>query len=253
MGKYHFARKGVVLFILFHFTALCVAQERATHNIQIGLVIAPEIGYRSLHSTDSLFSAHMVRFRDDVEKPATGFSAGAQIKYLFAKHWKIASGLALNERGFKQPKTSITHITSTYGVGYVLKYEGTTAISQKFRIGYISLPITAEYQWNVNKIGLGLFAGCAVDWPVYYKSNTIEYDNEGNKKPYVQNLSFMLKNYKKPVGNILAGCFVNIPLQQKVTLSIEPFLKLSSAVVKNSSLTERLQTGGLNFSILYNL
>jgi hypothetical protein len=253
MRIYVFVRKGIILFILLHFTTLCVAQKHDVHNFQIGFVIAPEIGYRSLYSTDSLFKAHMLRFREDVEKPASGFTIGAQVKYKLTKNWKIRTGLVLNERCYKQPKTSINYITSTYGLGYVLKYEGTTAISEKFRIGYISLPITAEHQWNIKKIGLGFFAGCTVDWPVYYKSNTIEYDKQDNKKPYVQNLSFMLKNYKKPVGNILAGCFVNIPVKQKVALSLEPFTKFSSPVIKNPGLTGYLYNGGLNFSILYSL
>lgn len=207
-------------------------------KLQFGVNFSPDICYRTLVNSDGSQSSEMIKtFRDTIEAPKFGFTAGLNANYQFKNNWSIEAGIHYSNKGFQTQKRHIYYVDPNQPVPDPIYH-------MKFVDNFhcIDIPLKLNYTRGSQKLrfigSVGLTSNILVqhkqDMLIYYPDRTEKQDSPNQFDYNTFNVS----------PTVSAG--IDYQIKQGGSLRIEPSFRYNIFNFIDAPLSGRLYSIGLN-------
>ena len=233
-------RLGIVALVFLPVCGLA-QKESSTRRIQsIGVVFAPELGYRVLNYASS--HEWVEQLRDKTEIWNYGFTAGAKMRLRSKRSWHLETGLLYMNKSFRTNREELLWASA----------DGTFPQSTQtiFQLKYISLPIGVNYPLaSVDRLTLSAKAGFAANIFLSAKTKVILRYAGGNENAHAS---------VKQVGHsrfTLAGSIgasLDYKLSDTFMITAEPnYQRFLTSINADNNAKEYLYSFGVGFGASY--
>lgn len=229
----------LIYFLTIPFYSL--AQDSSGSKWSLGINASIDYNYRMLSKTiDNSYLNTFISYRDDIEYPKIGYTAGIALQYQFTRHLALATGANYSLKGYETKNLQYRMLDTANQLQYYPAYQG-------FIFKYIDIPI--QLRMSVGHKSVQFIYGFGVNLNVLLESRFVsdfEYYN------YQKNIN-TTKNYQKL--NISPTIYLGIKYEPtaKINFLFEPTLRYQLLKNINTPITERLYNVGLNITTFYRL
>lgn len=217
------------LFILLSFSAFAKDSTKVEFKrFAFGIHASPDYCFRSLSGEGSTY-----KFKNSIEEPMYGYSAGADFSYFFKKKFAISLGIGFTQKGYQ---TIAFTLTDANGMSL-----GTTKF--RYNYNYIEVPLKASLFLGKKNVHLVPSIGVTPAFMLYEQTlSKYEYNNGSNSSKKGQ------PNYiYNPFNLFINGSVgVDFKLGESMGLKIEPTYSYGLLTTLDSYMTEKLWSAGLN-------
>lgn len=209
-----------------------------TNKLQFGVNFSPDICYRTLVNSDGSQSSEMIKtFRDTIEAPKFGFTAGLNANYQIKKNWSIEAGIHYSNKGFQTQKKYLIFVDPNQPVPdpqYHVKFVD--------NFHCIDIPLKLNYTRGNQKLRFIGSIGLISNILVQHKQNMfIYYSGRTDKQDSPNQFDYNTFNISPTVS---AG--VDYQIKQGGSLRIEPSFRYNMLNFIEAPLSGRLYSIGLN-------
>jgi hypothetical protein len=170
-------KKLTFLILVFITNFVFAVDEKKASKIQIGIVLTPNLSYRSLFSNNINFTS-IIEGRNGYEIPKLGYNIGCNLIYNINTKISLESGLQFANKAYKQ-KLATYQIGSQYDP-LTGQYNSLSTINYKQTYNYYSLdiPLRVNYEIGEKKLKKIFTAGASVNILLYNSTVTKQFSPE---------------------------------------------------------------------------
>lgn len=208
---------------------------------QFGLMYSPEYSFRSLRSTSDADAKTSLEFRDKMDIPKFGYSAGINFSYQLSNKYSFEVQALFSDKGERTKKYDLQNpiiIASQDKIPYHISF-----INHYY---YLDLPLKINYYLFVKKVKFYVTAGISANVFLFQKT-TSTVDNKDGSSEISSSVSH--PNFQKINFAVLLGLGMNYNITDKYVLKIEPVYKHSVISIVNAPIKSYLYSIGLNVGI----
>lgn len=127
-------------------------------RIELGIVVAPGISYRTLanHDTSSAGPA-IIGIRNDIEKPKLSYKTGISLRYAFSEKAGLTTGIYYAHRGFRQKaRNAFWPSRDTTGI---FDPTSSSTVKSSYNFSSIEIPFLFDYTFHKTKFSYSVGIG----------------------------------------------------------------------------------------------
>ncbi len=158
-----------VIIYLFLLSSFSVSGQEKTaikdKRFFIGINVSPDICYRTMVNPENASpdQTHLNIFRDSIEVPKFGYTAGLNFSYRINKRLNIQTGIQYSNKGFK------TIPVNYYDRYFILSYTYYRYLPREKAIyisnySYVDFPLTVNYSFLSTRLQIITSLGLVVNW-----------------------------------------------------------------------------------------
>ncbi len=233
----------ILVFIIQSASFSQTNEQTSPNRLTLGLNFSPDYCYRTLvaNNSEQQYSDVITNYRDSVESPKFGYTAGITLLYKFNKRFSFETGLKFSDKGERIKKHEIP-VAPRWGfptkAAYVYHYQ------------YIDVPLKANF-YIVNK-KLKVFASFGFSVNIFLRDRVTSYyeysDGSTKKNKENGNYDFLLLN---PAA--MGGLGVDYNITEKINFRFEPIYRRSISPIIDAPIKGYLYSYGANFGMFYKL
>lgn len=231
--------------------SLLCQEEIGNDKWKFGIHLSPERAYRTLKGDKNHETIqYIIKFRNDMERPAFLFSGGLSAEYKISKIFSLKSGIHYTLRG-----------EATRDVGAGSDFEGSGFYLEKLiyrnQYHYIGVPLAVSaYFPQMGKAQL--FGSVGVEFNFLYllsSYNTIKFSGEEEKTEFKKFKTSEMEWHDYTIFNpslmLSIGC--DLKIGKKSTFRIEPIFRKSILPLADEPIKSYYYNYGMNLGYLYSL
>ena len=241
----------IILCSLCLISSFAVAQEMNS-KFSLGGFISPNISYRTLKIADDYPITGLENIWNESENPKAGYSAGIIATYDVRKKISLQTGIGFSNNGYSTEKRSSWFLNQFNNNNFNPTIGGSTspaAWSNFNNAFYLDIPILVKYKFLEKKVGLYVIGGMEANFFVAGNTIVTYYYNDGREEKE------KIKTKIPRVFNISAviGMGVDIKLNPKTTLFIQPTFRYMLVPISKDAIKTRFYSCGLNVGVAVSL
>jgi Outer membrane protein beta-barrel domain len=238
--------KHLLFSLTILFSVNLEAQEEAPkpveddfNRFQIGVSYAPEMSYRTLLNVDGSNAAkNTIDFRNEMELPKYGFTAGINGCYNISRKIGFEAGILFSNKGYQERSMFYT-VLNTDGT-----YQELGKHKYIYQFHYIDIPLKANFTLGKQKVRFLASAGIVTSIFVSSaETHLINYYDDGVERATVEDPF----KYKRGMLSAMIGAGIDYAITQRMTLRVEPRFRYGlTRIIDNTPISARLGDFGIN-------
>jgi hypothetical protein len=233
-------RLGVVILILLPFSVFGQSESSQRRIQSLGIVFAPEFGYRSLNYASSHEWVEVSR--DETEVGNYGFTTGVKVRLRSKRTWRLETGLLFANKSFKTRNEELIWTSDDPALP-----QSTKTI---YRLKYLSLPINIHYPLMVkNRLTLAANGGLSANVFLSAKTKVIIGYGDGHETSHA---SVKQVGHSRFSLSGLIGATVDYKLSDKFVITAEPhYQRFLTSINADNNAKEHLYSFGIGLAASY--
>lgn len=210
-------------------------------KIQFGINISPDICYRTLINDSE--NEFIKEYRDGIEIPKAGYSAGMSLAYHIGKNFGIETGIQYSNKGLRTKMVEIDDSSLERPDAAVPEKHG---LIDNFH--YLDIPVKANFFLGTKKLRFVAGAGIAVNFLVKSSHTSIKvFPDRTDKTTHSHNEVFRKMNLSPFVS-----LGIDYKLNDKINIRVEPTFRYGILKIIDSP-SAHLFSGGVNIGCYFGL
>jgi Outer membrane protein beta-barrel domain len=242
-GRNKSAMKKTYLLLLLLAPVILAAQgNKIPVKLFVGLNFSPDYSYRTLKSDGSTGAELVSRFRNDQEIAKPGYTTGITLLLALSPKIILESGLQLSGKGYKTKEMELAYFPPNPAAP--------VAATGNFRFRYLGIPLRAKFAFGRPNFRLMPGIGCMIN---FLTSSTHKYRytySDGHKEEREESFN---TEYRKTDFSPMISLGTDIRLNSRFHILAEPTYRWGMVSPKDSPITEKLWSAGLNVGLFYTL
>jgi hypothetical protein len=238
----------LILFIFFS-TNLIGQQTDSTliENIRIGTNFSPDYCYRTLTTNGNLNNQSIKEWRDSIEIPKLGFTAGFTLFFPLNNRFSIETGVLFSKKGEQTKELDLTFLNSPGGTIQPL------SLSYNYHYHYLDIPLKLNY-YILKKPSIFLSGGISTNLFLQEKLTSITKHSDGSTTINTEDVNSEMNmiNLAGIIGLGFEGEILKIGASNAL-IRIEPIFRHSIISIIDAPINGYSYSFGINFGIIYNL
>jgi hypothetical protein len=218
------------------------ADTTAMRERAIGFAFSPDYTFRTLTSDGSSSAKYIVNFRDSMEIPQFGYTAGVNFSLNIRSRMALETGLLFSKKGYQTETYTPIWTTPDPILPTNLQY-----IYDYF---YLDVPVKLNYYLLNNRVKFFVTAGLSTNIFLAQKTQFNYVYSDGQA---VNNSSTVFTNYTRINMAGLAGFGLEYDFTKRLNLRFEPTFRHSITSIVSSPVKGYLWSVGLNTGLFFRL
>jgi len=238
----------LILFIFF--SIILIGQQTDStliENIRIGTTFSPDYCYRTLTTNGNLNNQSIKEWRDSIEIPKLGFTAGFTLFFPLNNRFSIETGVLFSKKGEQTKELDLTFLNSPGGTIQPL------SLSYNYHYHYLDIPLKLNY-YILKKPSIFLSGGISTNLFLQEKLTSITKHSDGSTTINTEDVNSEMNmiNLAGIIGLGFEGEILKIGASNAL-IRIEPIFRHSIISIIDAPINGFSYSFGINFGIIYNL
>lgn len=237
------------LFVLISFSAFAKDSTSVEFKrFALGIHASPDYCFRTLINNDgSASSNNVASFRNGIEIPKLGYTAGIGLLCNINKNFALELGMHYSNKGYQTAWQDFTYLvppTSQPDPALPIRYK------EKYHFSCIDFPLIAHFKFGQKKLSFAASAGIVTNIILYERVEQFKEFIDGTRERHKGASNFI---YNPLNFSPMIGLGTNLKLGKKTTLKLLPTFRYGVLQIIDAPVSGRLWNVGLDIGFYINL